>query len=116
MLVLGGFFEFWRYDCAAIWGIGVSGIVVLMIIQCWIETGCRYEFCDNTLSYLLLGNGFLFVRVIKDSRTILGSDISALPVKRCWVMNLPEQIQKFIKGSFLGVIHNLRHFRMSCPT
>ena len=60
----------------------------------------------------IVGNPFLFVAGIEDSRTIAGSPVIALPVPCRRIMDLKEEFQELSIGKPLGVKDNLDSFGM----
>src|SRR5271163_2747303 len=53
--------------------------------------------------------------VIKNRRSILASEIEALPIRRSRVVHLPECLQQLLVRDHRWIVGNLHHFRVSGP-
>ncbi len=92
-------FDFRPNDHRTVGRIRVFFKIILMIIFCGKELYERDNFCHDRiikfLGFLVFGvfcNFSLFLVMVEDDRTVMCSYISALAVKSCGVMCLPEQI------------------------
>jgi hypothetical protein len=50
--------------------------------------------------------------MVEDRGTVLGADISTLPVERSWIVDGEEDLQEFSKGGYLGVERDLDYLGM----
>ena len=101
--MLAEFGYFGGDDELAVGLLGVAGVVFLVVFLGGVESrqgrnfgddGIGPEFFRHQLSDDLPGDGFLFRGVVKNDRTVLRTDISALTVKRGGGMNGEENLQE----------------------
>jgi len=78
----------------------VFPVVVFCSIECIQRDNLRDDGFLPQVSFIelsdeFLGNSFLLLVVVEDSRTVLSVRIRTLPVQRCWVMDGEENLQNF---------------------
>src|SRR5205085_7827823 len=100
-------------------------VVILVIVFGCIEIRIGRNFRYNRIAegaafiqfcFIFFGLFFLLVIVIKNNTAILGTYVISLPVKRGWVVCLPEYFQQFVVRDLLGIIHYLYTFCMAGVT
>lgn len=100
--------------------IGVLTRVILMVWLGWVERGQGFKGSDNgpgedftlvELCDVRLGDVFLLIVGVENSRTVLRADIGALAIELCRVMSHGEKdFKQFPEADDLGIVGDLNGF------
>ena len=94
-------------------------IVILMIIFGRPECEGFPDFCNNVKPMFpeyvnqFLGGFLLFFVFVKDGGMVLSSDIGALAVRLCWIMDLEKELCQFMIGDTARIKNYFQGFEMT---
>lgn len=89
-----------------------------MVLFGWPERRRRQDFCDRTadLGLGFFGDAFLFVVVIINAASVLGSEVVSLSIQRGGIDPIEEQVHQFWIRHLSRVVRQLHGFGVSCPS
>ena len=95
-------------------------IILLMIVLCLPESGCRLQHGCHYVSFtgqnmnILFGNPFFCCTAVKNAGEVLGTDVRTLAVGLREIVRFKEQFHHLLVGCYYRVENHLSGLQMAC--